>query len=378
MAFVRPRARILERSVTSGSGPFALGGAVDGSYNTFASFMAIGDTTYISVAEPGAAFWTGIATYSATNQITLTTVEESKGSFGAGTKEIFAGALASTSMFREDISGATLTTGSGSYSVASFRRYATLAQLDGNLIAFTPHRTDTSGAPNLEVDGLATRPIRQMPGVDLLPGVLIQGTPYLTLYNNADGCFYLHGFYGNPYNVPLASGMDYWGPSAPNSAFAFPIGQTISTTTYATLFAILGTTYNIGGEPGGTFRLPDKTGRVSAMREASASRLTSTYFGGNSTVLGAAGGSESHVLTAAEMPVHSHTLHDPGHGHTIPHGKVVDGTNTPGQLQGANTNGADIASNGSVTGITMDNAGGGTAHAIVQPTIVCNYIMRIL
>ena len=33
-----------------------------------------------------------------------------------------------------------------------------------------------------------------------------------------------------------------------------------------------------------------------------------------------------------------------------------------------------------VTGITITNAtvGGGGAHAIVQPTMVCNYIIRII
>jgi hypothetical protein len=43
----------------------------------------------------------------------------------------------------------------------------------------------------------------------------------------------------NPYNAPLAAGMDYWAPTAPNSSFAFPVGQAISRTTYATLFALI-------------------------------------------------------------------------------------------------------------------------------------------
>jgi microcystin-dependent protein len=38
------------------------------------------------------------------------------------------------------------------------------------------------------------------------------------------------------------------------------------------------------------------------MKEASATRLTSTFFGGNSTVLGAVGGSESTTLTLAQLP----------------------------------------------------------------------------
>ena len=39
----------------------------------------------------------------------------------------------------------------------------------------------------------------------------------------------------NPYNIPLAAGLDFWGTTAPNSCFAFPYGQAISRVTYATL-----------------------------------------------------------------------------------------------------------------------------------------------
>ncbi|MDE2604055.1 MAG: tail fiber protein, partial [Bradyrhizobium sp.] len=105
----------------------------------------------------------------------------------------------------------------------------------------------------------------------------------------------------NPYNVPLGAGLDYWGAVVPNSSFAFPAGQAISRTTYATLFAIMGTTYGTG-DGSTTFNLPDKTGRVSAMQEASAARLTSTYFGGNSTILGSVGGGESETLVSGNIP----------------------------------------------------------------------------
>src|SRR6195256_2553926 len=111
--------------------------------------------------------------------------------------------------------------------------------------------------------------------------------------------------------------MDYWGSTAPNSSFIFPLGQAISRTTFAAAFAIMGTTYG-AGDGSTTFNVPDKTGRASVMKEASATRLTSTFFGGNSTVLGAVGGSESHTLTTAQLAAHSHanTLTDPGHFHT--------------------------------------------------------------
>jgi hypothetical protein len=51
------------------------------------------------------------------------------------------------------------------------------------------------------------------------------------------------------------------------------------------------------GDQHTTFNLPNKSGRVSAMVEAIATLLTSLYFGGNSTLLGAKGGLKSETLT---------------------------------------------------------------------------------
>jgi len=39
---------------------------------------------------------------------------------------------------------------------------------------------------------------------------------------------------------------------------------------------------------------------------------------------------------------------------------------------------APVVINSATTGISVNNTGGGGAHSIVQPTIICNYIIRIL
>jgi len=287
--------------------------------------------------------------------------------------------MARASEYRDDIAGAIVTGGiSTAYTVSSFQVFDSLAHLNGMAIAFTPHTTN-GATVTLAVDSLGAKPLRSSPGVELLAGTIIQGTPYVATYNNSDGAFYLQSFFGaSPYLVPLLAGFDYWDTIAPNSSFIFPAGQAISRTTYATAFARWSTKFG-SGDGSTTFNVPDKTGRTSVMIEASATRLTSTYFGGDSTALGAVGGGESHVLTTAEMPVHNHGVTDPNHSHSFPlHNSTGPGSSSfAGACNdaGALTNGTTAAA---ATGITIQNAGSGNAHRTVQPSIATNYVLRII
>ena len=189
--------------------------------------------------------------------------------------------MASTAAFRDDIAGAIVTGGtSTAYTVSSYQVFDTLAHLNGQMIAFAPNATSTNAVcvdVTLNVDSLGAKPVRMQPNVALPGGTLVSGTPYVVVYNNSDGVFYLHNTI-NPYAIPLGAGMDFWGTTTPNSSFAFPTGQAISRTTYATLFSLLGTTYGVG-DGSTTFNLPDKTGRVSAMKEGTATRLTTAGSG---------------------------------------------------------------------------------------------------
>jgi microcystin-dependent protein len=295
-------------------------------------------------------------------------------------------AMSAMALYRDDISGALVTSGtSTAYILATNSNFTSAAFLGGQMVAFTPHIT-SGAAPTMTIDSIANIPLRSAPGVNLPAGVLIQGSPYVALFNNTNTELYLHGFYGNPYNIPLAAGMDYWAPTSPNSAFAFPIGQAISRLAYAPLFALIGTTYG-AGDGTNTFNLPDKTGRASVMKEAAATRLTSTYFGGNSTLLGAVGGGESQALTEAQLAAHNHggvtgaenALHT--HNQEIPtsfvnitQGSASTFTNVWVGRGGVEATGGD--NNNHAHAISTD--GSGAAHNNVQPTIVTNYIMRVL
>jgi microcystin-dependent protein len=185
--------------------------------------------------------------------------------------------------------------------------------------------------------------------------------------------------------------MPYIGSSAPNSAFAFPYGQAISRSTYTTLFALIGTTFG-GGDGSTTFNLPDLRGRVIAgidnMGGSNAARLTSIF---NSQSMGGAGGAQNQAVTQGNLPNYGLpvSISDPGHAHVSIHGT---GTILAGLgAQGANgfTNGTDRAgfflndstnTSANTTGISVSVQLGGSGSALttVPPTMVLNYILRII
>ncbi|NPU67538.1 phage tail protein [Bradyrhizobium sp. 83012] len=314
------------------------------------------------------------------------TINWSEGQVPSSINDSARAMMAATAKFRDDIAGALATTGtSTAYALTSNQQFDTLPHLNGQIIAFTPHVTN-GAAVTLNVDSLGAKPLRSAPNSDLLPGTIIQGTPYIAVYNHADGSFYLHGFYGNPYNIPLAAGLDYWGTTAPNSCFAFPYGQAISRVTYASLFALVGTTFG-GGDGSTTFNLPDLRGRVTAcldnMGGTTANRLASGNLAPLRHSLGGAGGSDAHVLTIDQIPSHNHgaIVSDPAHAHSYSVAVYsANQWNAGGGGQSASYGSSATTTGAAVTGISVSigSTGGGSSHNIVQPTILKNYIVRII
>jgi microcystin-dependent protein len=156
---------------------------------------------------------------------------------------------------------------------------------------------------------------------------------------------------------PSGAVMPYAGSTEP-SGWVFCYGQAISRTTYAALFAALSTAYGVG-DGSTTFNVPDLRGRAVAGRDdmggTAASRITAAGSGITGTTLGNAGGAETHTLTIAQMPAHTHG--------------ISGGTN----LQGGGPNATVTSGNN----VQTTSQGGGTAHNNTQPTIILNYIIKV-
>ncbi|UZE51920.1 tail fiber protein [Rhodopseudomonas sp. P2A-2r] len=239
------------------------------------------------------------------------------------------GAMAALAAYRDDISGATVTAGTNvAYTVATFSGFDTLAHLDKQVVAFTPHTTNGAGPVVLNVDSTGSRPLRTSPGIELLQGTIIQGTPYLAVLNNTDGSYYLQGFYGSAYNVPLGGMLETTDSVVPNSSFVAPVGQAISRTTYATYFARVGTNFG-AGDGATTFNVIDMRGCVGVVTDGGAGRMPGVGLNSAGGVAGA-----SQALALSQIPNYA----PPFSGNSVtPTGAVSSGVIYGGAIIGVPT-----------------------------------------
>lgn len=168
--------------------------------------------------------------------------------------------------------------------------------------------------------------------------------------------------------TPVGSVVGYAGSSAP-TGWVLCDGRTLDTTTYAALYAVLGTTYNIGGEAANLFRVPDLRGRVAvgmdtmSALQGAGNRIVATW----GKTLGGNFGAETVTLSANEIPSHQHKQDG---------GTLGAGTGYTAEITGVAT-GTAFGNTGRILTNTVNTAltGGGAAHNNVQPSIALQYII---
>ena len=152
---------------------------------------------------------------------------------------------------------------------------------------------------------------------------------------------------------PPGTVESFAGSVAPNG-WLLCNGQTVSRTTYISLFTAIGTIYG-AGDGVTTFTLPDMRGRVSVAAGAGPG-LTNRILGGTD-------GEEKHTLTINEMPSHTHDYVD---------------TFRTGNQNADNAFNTETAANETTTNQAKTTAatGNGVAHNVMQPFIVLNHIIK--
>jgi len=178
--------------------------------------------------------------------------------------------------------------------------------------------------------------------------------------------------------VPTATIAPFAGSTAP-TGWIFCAGQAVSRTTYASLFAVIGTTYG-AGDGSTTFGAPDLRGRMALGLDntggTDAGRLSvSNTLGGSGGAQTKSGSTASYTLTVADIPAHSH----------------VEVANSNLDFVGASGTGSSVAgqTNSSFSGGTSNqiltrSTGGGGSHShsisnfdVLPPYLLINYIIKV-
>jgi microcystin-dependent protein len=131
-------------------------------------------------------------------------------------------------------------------------------------------------------------------------------------------------------------------------------GQLLAISDNEVLFTLIGTTY--GGDGRITFALPDLQGRTPLHTSGA------LPIGGN-------GGEQSHVLTTAEMPQHTHVV--------TASSNAADQALPTGSLSAPGTRAAYSGGVDSAMATTVGSVGGGQPHDNLSPYLVLSYVIAL-
>lgn len=248
---------------------------------------------------------------------------------------------------------------------------------DGQSITFIASGTNT-GAFSLNVNGSGgISVLNDTPNGSsaLTGGEVVAGNVVTVVYAAGAGVFHTSI---SPSAEPVGVIKEYAGSTAP-AGYLLAYGQCVSRTTYAKLFAVIGTTYGTC-DGSTTFGIPDKRGRVGVgldnMGGVASGRVSSIVALAS---LGGVGGEQQHLLTTAELPASglSVTVSYPAHTYLYPQFSapaLAPGAVSVNQYTGASTSLSTTPP--SPQSFTTANMGSGSAHNVVQPSIALTYIIK--
>jgi len=183
------------------------------------------------------------------------------------------------------------------------------------------------------------------------------------------------GLSGVP-TVPTGTIFGYGGSTTP-SGWLLCDGSEISRTDYAALYAVINITYG-NGDNNNTFNVPDLRRKI----PIGATGVITSY-GNVSDInfnLGKSRGEEAHTMIVNELALHSHTVSDSGHGHSV----TITGFKSDGAGSGSNvylgeTGGSNTrvyTSGGSQINISLSDTGSGNAYNNTPEYVTLNYIIK--
>lgn len=150
--------------------------------------------------------------------------------------------------------------------------------------------------------------------------------------------------------MPTGTMLDWAGSGAAPAGYALCDGSAYDRVAQANLFAVIGTTWGAGNGTT-TFNVPD-------MRRRAAIGSGGTAVVGPGITVGSIGGSETHVLTVAELAAHNHGVNDAGHGHGVTDPSHSHTINDPGHNHSINDP-------GHFHGFTIGSNTGGNAPSVI-------------
>ncbi len=162
--------------------------------------------------------------------------------------------------------------------------------------------------------------------------------------------------------TPIGAIIQYSGSNIP-SGWLLCNGNAISRTSYSSLYSAIGTSYGVG-DGSTTFNIPDLRSRIGVGYNS-----TGTF-----STLGSSGGSTSVVLTATNIPAHTHFVFSDTTTSTV---GSISASNSPARYLVSGTSSTNYIMTTTNDPATVGNTSfvGGTAHNNMQPYIVVNYLI---